>query len=421
VIGIMLTAYLSMLSNRQALTQRSQVWNNCIPMCEAGVEEALAHLNHRLTGSNFAINGWVLAGGFFFKERSNFNGGSYLVRIDTNYPPAITAQGRLLSPIGAAPISRRVRVQTKLNHRFPDALLAKTKIICGGNGRVDSFNSTNLLESTNGQYNAALATDRARVATVSRTPGDLSVGNVSIYGSVGTGPGGSVFVGPNGNVGSESFNDSGADEGKIEDGHQTDDVNVYIPDAALPVPWGPTWTPQIGNIGGIPGILPNTWIGGTTYTYLLDREGDYQIASINMSSGHKMMITKKVRIYVGGQTQLSSDAEIIIGPGGSVEWYAGNNVSMGGKGLVNNSGVAKNFSLVGLNNCVDITYSGFAQFIGTIYAPRAKVTITGSADAFGAIVANEINLQGTMSFHYDEALKADPNGPKYVAASWREL
>ncbi|MCI0747743.1 MAG: hypothetical protein L0Y58_20240 [Verrucomicrobia subdivision 3 bacterium] len=409
LLGLMLAAYLSMISGQQTFTQRSQVWNNCIPICEAGVEEALAHLNHNLTTSNFAINGWVLSGGAYRKERT-LGEASYVVSIDTNYPPAIRSTGRLQAPTQTNLISRTIQVQTKINQQFPNAILSKSKIICGGGGRIDSFNSTNLLESVNGQYSALLATDRAKVTTTSRTPGDISVGNVSIYGSVGTGPGGTVVLQPIGNVGSTIYNNNPAYNGTIEPGHIADDVNVYIPDGQLPVPFGPTWTPGAGNLGA------------TNYTYLLDREGDYQINSISLGSGQKMMITAKVRLYVVGTTSVGGGSgEVIIGNGGSVEWYAGGDVSLAGKGLINVPGLAKNFSLIGLNSCHDVTYAGSSQFIGTVYAPAAKVTITGTADAFGALAGKEVDLNGTFSFHYDEALQGSPKRGRFLAASWQEL
>src|SRR5262245_32475028 len=69
LVGIMLVAYLALVSQQQIFTQRSQVWNHCIPMCEAGIEEAMAHLNHSGTSNDFAINGWKFENGAYRKER----------------------------------------------------------------------------------------------------------------------------------------------------------------------------------------------------------------------------------------------------------------------------------------------------------------------------------------------------------------
>src|SRR5688572_556244 len=74
LIAMVLMAYLSMVKYQHSFTHRAQVWNNCIPLCEAGLEEAMAHMNYIGTTSNFAINGWVLHTGAYRKER-NLNGG----------------------------------------------------------------------------------------------------------------------------------------------------------------------------------------------------------------------------------------------------------------------------------------------------------------------------------------------------------
>src|SRR6184192_173802 len=71
LIGLMLAAYLTMVGSQNKFTQRSQVWNNAMPTAEAGVEEALAHINYSGTTSNFAINGWVLSNTNYIKTRIN--------------------------------------------------------------------------------------------------------------------------------------------------------------------------------------------------------------------------------------------------------------------------------------------------------------------------------------------------------------
>src|SRR6185436_9834858 len=89
LIGVVLVAYLSMVGSQRKAVFRSQIWNECIPMCEAGIEEAMSHLNHNATVNNFAINGWVLSNGAYRKERS-LNGGKVKMAIGTDFPPTIT-------------------------------------------------------------------------------------------------------------------------------------------------------------------------------------------------------------------------------------------------------------------------------------------------------------------------------------------
>src|SRR5881397_2833969 len=83
VIGVMLVAYLAMVTYQHRFSQRSQVWNNSIAMCEIGVEEALAHINYQTT-SNFLSNGWS-SNNFRFRKERFLNGGSMVMIISNDY------------------------------------------------------------------------------------------------------------------------------------------------------------------------------------------------------------------------------------------------------------------------------------------------------------------------------------------------
>ncbi len=404
LIGVVLVAYLSMVSGQQKASHRSQVWNTCIPLCEAGVEEAMAHLNYSGTTSNFAINGWVLDAGAYRKQRT-LNDGTIKMAINTGNPPVVTVNASLRSPIQSNWLTRSVQVQTKINQRFPYAVLGKGAINLNSMGaRVDSFNSTNLLESTLGQYDPLKATDHAVVATVSKTPGNLDIGNVSIFGKVGTGPGGTVTVSSSGNVGDTLWNNNPLNDGKIEPGFYANDVNLYIPDVSLPSPFGPAFTPG-------PGI-----VGGTNYDLVIG-SGDYKLASINVSG--KILVTGKARLEVDGSSTIGNSGAIVIGAGASLEWYSAGNIDI--QGVVNNPGYAKDFSIMGLNSCTDVKVNANATFVGTINAPYAAVTVTGNAHCSGAVVGASIKMTGGMQWHYDETLKGDPRKARFVAASWTEI
>ena len=45
VIGVGVASYLVLVSNQNYSTMRSLAWNTTIPLAEAGIEEALTHLN----------------------------------------------------------------------------------------------------------------------------------------------------------------------------------------------------------------------------------------------------------------------------------------------------------------------------------------------------------------------------------------
>ena len=279
---------------------------------------------------------------------------------------------------------------------FEHAVLASGFINLGGSGRIDSFNSTNSLESTLGQYDPAKATDRASVATNRRLTNAISVGNMAVHGSVMTGPGAWVTVAPNGVVGSKLFAENPLSGGRIETGHIRSDFRALLPPPSLPADFGPA---SFVN----PALVPLT--GGTNYRYAILTDGDYQMGSMSIGNGEKMLINAKARLHVLGSTTVSGSGYILLGPEGSIEWYARGQVSLGGGGCINDSRQATSFSIIGLTTST-ISYSGIAPFIGTIYARHSPVTLTGTSDAVGAIVCTNFALTGTMGLHFDESLKS---------------
>jgi len=410
LVGIMLTAYLAMVSQQQTFTQRSQIWNHCIPMCEGGMEEALAHINHPSAKTSFAVNGFNFQDGFYRKERP-INLGWARMAIDTSMPPVITVVGDLRAPLKTNWVSRAVRVRTQYKEQAINGMLARSTISMNGHPSIDSFNSTNMAQSNNGQYDSGRATDHAFVGTISQSPGNLSIGNATVYGSVATGAEGTVSVGPNGSVGSTAFNNDPSSSG-VEDGHATDDLNIVIDDNVLPADFGPLLAPGKG-----------VDVMGTNYGWVFGR-GDYQINGDFTLSGQqgKVIVTNKARLYVMGMTKISGQAFVLIGNNASLELYAGGTVDIGGNGIVNfPGGYAKNFSVIGLKDCQKVTIAGNAPYVGTINAPNADVSLQGTSDVFGAVVGKTIKVGGNVNFHYDEALPAITKRGRYIPYRWEEL
>src|SRR5215210_1572441 len=76
ICAIALSSYLQLVNAQNRAVARSQGWNATVPVMEAGVEEALAHLNKNVdTGLN--VDGWVKIGNYYRMERSV--GDSYYV------------------------------------------------------------------------------------------------------------------------------------------------------------------------------------------------------------------------------------------------------------------------------------------------------------------------------------------------------
>src|SRR5215213_1000132 len=110
ILVIGLASYLTLVEAQNSSVMRSQTWNSAIPAAEAGVEDALSHLN-TIGEAWRATNGYVLTGNMFTisREVGEFR---YSVGIDMSNQPAIYATGYVRAPKRGDEISRVVRVQT---------------------------------------------------------------------------------------------------------------------------------------------------------------------------------------------------------------------------------------------------------------------------------------------------------------------
>src|ERR1044071_9023874 len=102
IIGIGLASYLTLVSSQNYSTMRSLAWNTATPLAEAGIEEALTHLND---DSNLTANYWtsqLINGKTVYKKRRDFGtGGFFSVTIsNAETAPVIFAQGTTRAPLG---------------------------------------------------------------------------------------------------------------------------------------------------------------------------------------------------------------------------------------------------------------------------------------------------------------------------------
>src|SRR2546426_11370101 len=80
VIGIALVSYLTLVANQNRRTYHSQTWTTCIPVLEAGIEEALTQIKYAGI-DNLGANQWSFNAGdqLYHKTRQVNNDGSYLL------------------------------------------------------------------------------------------------------------------------------------------------------------------------------------------------------------------------------------------------------------------------------------------------------------------------------------------------------
>ncbi|MDB6067299.1 MAG: hypothetical protein JWR26_3507 [Pedosphaera sp.] len=410
VMGIAVCSYLVLVGNRNYITQRSESWNTAIPVLEAGIEEAFTHLHYER--SSLAANGWAPSGtgaSIVYQKRRDFTNTStyYLVTISnvTSTTADIYSQGFVPSASGSGYISRKVQIRATNALSFSKAVAAKGVVSFSGSSTVDSFNSSDPHYSTNGMYDPSMHRANGGVVTDSSATPAIKVGTGRIYGTVDTGPTGTVTTGSGGGVGDLAWTTNG-----IESGYISHDMNVTYPDNTVPT----------GSSGWLPPLLGI--VGGTNYQYVLGT-GNYKLISalsISQSgNGQPVIVTGNATLYVTGNLTVSGSGFIYMAPGSSLTLIVGGTTStISGGGVVNGTGYASNFSYIGLPTNTSLTYSGSAAFIGTVNAPEADFTISGSAGMSGAAIVNSLTDSGGSSIHYDESLGSNSI---FVMNSYTEL
>ena len=346
---------------------------------------------------------------------------------------------RFLAVIGLAVLAA---VPEAIALPFPCAVAANHAIDMNGHDILsDSFDSRDLWHSWFGQYQASTAKDNGNLATNDSLTNSLSGGNANIYGHVSTGPAGSVAVGNKGGVGEHSWQAS--NPGQIEPGWFVDNSNFTLPEVSLPYatglpPGGPqtivTTTYNITSTSNTTNVYPNqppwsgvvtNWVNTNTasYTYaiyttnaihttnLYDHvinSGDYYTTA-NLSGS--TIVMGDARLVLPNGLSMSGNDQITIATGGSLMMFCGGtHCTIGGNGVINQSGYAENFILECTPSVTTLTFNGNGEFIGVLLAPEADMTMNGggkaSNDFIGSLMMNSVRINGYFWFHYDESLSS---------------
>ena len=440
VLGIMLAAYLKMVAVQNQLTMRSQTWNRSVPVLEAGIEEALAHLNQNGSpdsGGNYAgnlsLDGWALDADGGWHKIGEVGGDYYYTRISpyvlgascpiissTGYVRQATALSMLnpsrpffLAAIGANELvalgysKRAVACNTTNIPTFSKGLIAKHGIDMNGNNVLtDSYDSKNPLYSTSGRWVQAKRRDHGDIASNDTLTNIVNVGNANIWGTVATGPHGTVALGPNGAVGNAAWQ-TGGNHG-IQPGYSTDDMNVQFPDVVMPTGSG-GWLPPASGSGG--------------YQYVFNLPGDYLISGT--VNGKILVAAAGVRLRVDGGWSFNGQAGMTIGTNASSKIYLNcPSASITGQGILNMTGTPNQCYIFGTSRLTSLDIGGNGECTAAVYAPYASVTLHGGGtsvqDFSGAIVANTFTFTGHYNIHYDEALGRTGLFRGFTLTSWDE-
>lgn len=395
IIGVALLSYMQITSNQHRMAVRSQVWNACIPIAEAGIEEALTHCTRNFL-ANLNTSGWELHGNNYVKE-NKVGAGEYRVTISQTKPFEINSVGTLPLSGGRQGISRKVRVITENRGVFSGAMVLKSFVDLNGNNILtDSYDSRDSAKSTDQRYDPKKAGDKGDIAcTTGIRNSTVKVGNANIWGKLFTGATATPTCGPNGAVGSVAWHRAGTSG--IEPGWARSDFNLSFPDITPPFADGSGFEP-----------LPGEPLGNTKYEIRGDWTG-------------KVRVTGQATVYVHGDIKFSSTDSLEIDAGASLKVYSAG-ASAVFTTVLNANAMATNFLYYGLpsNKSVEFKGSG-SKVTGGIYAPQANIVLNGGSELFGAIVADSCTMNGSAKVHYDEALKFELPIAGFVVNRWDEL
>lgn len=432
VLAIILVGLLAYLSNEYSLNYRSHAWNRALHLAEAAAEIAFGELNYQYYQANAGFQsarGWHMVNASTYSNAiSGFTDSAGQVAGDVyvvvtgvgTINPVVKSVATCAAGTSSQPVRRAIQVTLMAASRFPVGFMSKNQMDMNGNYiYVDSYDSTDVAKSTGGLYDSAKKQSNGNVASDGTIINSLNIGNADIYGMAYTGVGGSVALGSSGSIG-PTFDpslrattvDAGLSQGYIQSDFNVDVADVVLPNGAT------TW-------GGAPGAT-GSGLGSIIKDATLN-SGSYRVNSVTLNSsahGDVLTINGNVSLYVLGDVTVGGLGQIQINSNSSLTIYVGGNVSLAGNGIINNSAAPIKNQWYGLSSSTSWTVSGNGSWVGVIYAPEANVTMNGggaSGQMSGAVVANNITLNGQVRFHYDEALRASNTGAGYQVASWIEL
>ena len=280
------------------------------------------------------------------------------------------------------------------------AIVAKTTLSFSGNNIiVDSFNSADANFSTGGLYDSTKARNNGDLICFGTNANCVAIGNSVVFGHVVTGSNGTASVGNQGTIGSATWQatntgiEPNGTEGQTWYGHY---ASLVIPDMVAPFGVGQSPGPPVDIVTGTPGsYVTNHYDHSLTY-------GDYY--DTGTLSG-KTIALGVARLFL--PTGLNGTQIFTVATNGDLQIFVGGTTCTIG-GVANLTGKAWYFSLFCLGSVNSVSATLASDFIGTIYAPSAAMTIGTSGSPVynfsGSVMAQSVSANGRVHFHYDESL-----------------
>ena len=237
---------------------------------------------------------------------------------------------------------------------------------------------TNSYDSDNGPYSLTTSADRGSVCS----DGDVKVhGDAAIYGDARAGQYGEVEVDGNPII--------------------TGNIGNRVKPLDLPSVNASPYSTNNNN-NSLPRVLRlNANGNGNHWVSPLDNQGDFRLNAgdiYNLSGGTYYF--RDMLLNGGATLNITGDATI----------YVTRDLTFNGGSFVNTTGLkAESLTINMTGGVANITFG--SPFYGVLYAPDTDVTVSGNADVYGAVVAEDLKITGNAIGHYDESLEmelADP-------------
>jgi hypothetical protein len=249
---------------------------------------------------------------------------------------------------------------------FDFAIFAKNSIHVQGNAGTDAWNSAN------GTYAATNTCDDADIGTNSSASGAAYIQSNSTmvcgdaFSGAGSNP--SLVITGNGNIGGAKAAQS---------------TNQSLPNVTVPtLTAGSPFSQSTTNANT--SLTPNR-----SYGTISCKNG-----SLTLSAG----------TYVVQSLSLTANCELKLSSG-PIAFYFTSTLDMQAGVIANSTGVPANLVFYGGPAASTVSMQGGVSSYYAVYAPTASCSLQGNVDMYGAIVCNDVHVQGNAHVHYDLALR----------------
>ncbi len=396
ISAISLGSYIRMAATEMRLANSQFYSNASLNLAEAGIEEALFAINQDAWGEqNWGPGPSSSDRQKRFEDVELGSGarGNFTVRVldHESHTPTVITEARVSA--GGSTATKQIEAKLTRRSYFGNGITSRSAIVIRGN-RV-------YIASYRSSIPATLSNDldNGSIASVMVIDESIDIGNAIIRGWVATGGGDPIWR-PNATVGSHDTPEGVVDEEHISNDFSSSFPEVEPPDTTLALPY--LDEDEIGTLG----------------EYVI-----YTADSVNRSgAGSELRITGHVTMVVDNDFNIGGNGQVIIEEGASLTLFVGGELSVKGNGMANESGIPGNLQIYGFGDGgYDWDLGGTADLFAAVYAPIMNINMLGTSEFRGAVVGDDVFLNGDVDFWYDEDLRELFTDNRYAMTRWQEL